>query len=125
MSLSLLSRYLYKCKFDFTFIIVVLLVYYCLPFFMLICVVIVSSTIACKQVCLLHCFGFVGFIYNFNIKRYESKTSNIIMLSDSVSVFRCTYIGIQSSRANTQPFNKYFCVRTQIIFISGFAYMLT
>ena len=28
--------------------------------------------IICKQVCLLHCFGFVDFVYNFNVKRCKT-----------------------------------------------------
>ena len=37
-------------------------------------VVILNSTIICKQVCLLHCFVFVALVYNFNVKQWKSKT---------------------------------------------------
>ena len=43
-------------------------------FFMLVFVVILSCSIIFKQVCLLHCFVFVDFVYNFNVKRCKSKT---------------------------------------------------
>ena len=60
------------------YIIVVLwYVYFCLfvyHFFMQMFVVILSSTIICKQVCLLHCFVFVAYIYNLNVQRCKSKT---------------------------------------------------
>ena len=82
------SRNFYKFKQRFTFIIVVCLcisftlilvvlsVYFCLlvyHFFMSVFVVILSSTIICKQFCLLHCCVFVAFVYNFNVKRCKSK----------------------------------------------------
>ena len=37
--------------------------------------VVLKSILICKQFCLLHCFNFVAFVYNFNVKRYQSKTS--------------------------------------------------
>ena len=37
--------------------------------------VISSSTINCKQVSVLHCVVYVAFVYNFNVKRCKSKTS--------------------------------------------------
>ena len=49
----------------------------CLPFFMLVFFVI----LICKQYCLLDCFVFVGFVYNFNVKRYKSKTLASILLA--------------------------------------------
>ena len=61
----------------FTFILVMLLVYFYLliyHFLMLLFVVILSSTIICILVCLLHCFVFVAFVYNSNVKRCKSKT---------------------------------------------------
>ena len=61
----------------FTFIIVAFVVVFlftCFPFFMLVFVVILSSTIICKQVCLLALFShFVAFVYNFNVKRCKGK----------------------------------------------------
>ena len=39
-------------------------------FFMLVFVVILSSTIICKQVC----FVLVASVYNFNVKQFKSKT---------------------------------------------------
>ena len=43
-------------------------------FFMLVFVVILSCSIIFKQACLLHCFFFVTFVYNFNVKRCKCKT---------------------------------------------------
>ena len=60
----------------FTFILVVFVVVFlltCVPFFMLMFVVVVSSTIICKQVCVLHCFVFLAVVYKFNVKRYKGK----------------------------------------------------
>ena len=37
-------------------------------------VVILSNTIICKQVCVLHCFVFVAFVYNFIVKQCKRKT---------------------------------------------------
>ena len=84
------SRNHYKCKhlclhvlwycclcILFTFLIVVLLVYFCLlvyHFLILVFVVILSLTLMCKQVCLQYCFVFVAFVYNFNVKQWEIKT---------------------------------------------------
>ena len=64
----------------FTYIVyiyIIVYIYYCrvvcvflLPFVMLVFVVILS-----KQVCLLHCFIFVAFVYNFIVERCKSKTN--------------------------------------------------
>ena len=52
------------CEFFFT----------CLQFcLMLVFVVILSSMIICKQICLLYCFAFAVFVYNFNVKRTSIK----------------------------------------------------
>ena len=70
--------YIHYCCFCilFTFILVVLFVDFCIliyHFFMLVFVVILSSTIICKQVCLLNCVVFVALVYNFNVKPCQSK----------------------------------------------------
>ena len=44
-----------------------------LPFFMLVFVVILSSSTICKQVCLLPSFILVTFVYNFNVKQCKSN----------------------------------------------------
>ena len=64
--------------------IVALLVYFCLVvyhFFMLVFVVILSNTMICKQ---CHCFVFVAFVYNFNVKQCKSKTP--VLLFDNFIV---------------------------------------
>ena len=45
----------------------------CLPFFMLVFIVILSHTIICKQVCLLHCFAFAVLVQNFNVKQCKGN----------------------------------------------------
>ena len=60
-----------------TYTFAVLLVYFCLPvyhLFMMVFVVILKSTLVCKQVCLQHCFVFVVFVYNFDAKRSKCNT---------------------------------------------------
>ena len=52
----------------FTFIIVVS---------MLAFVVILINTNICKQVCSLHCFVSVAFVYNFNVKRHKTKHQSL------------------------------------------------
>ena len=77
-----INRQIWQLCSSFTFIIVVLCVCFvyiyscsvvavflftCLPvFFMLMFVVILSTTTICWQVCLVHCLVFVAFVYNFN-----------------------------------------------------------
>ena len=69
----------------FRFLDVVVYIYYCcdVGVFLLTCLqffyagvrVILSSAIICKKVCLLHCFKFLAFVYNFNVNRCKTNTT--------------------------------------------------
>ena len=76
----------------FTFILVVSFMDFCLlvyHFFMLVFVIILCSTIICKQVCSLHSYVFVAFVYNFNVNRCRSKIpTNIFFISGMEIVFK-------------------------------------
>ena len=90
MFMTLSSRNLYKCKHRylhlllqsclyilFTFNLVCLLLDFCLHvyhFFMLLFVVMLSSSVICKQVCLLQCYVFVVCVHNLKVKPCKSKT---------------------------------------------------
>ena len=69
-----------KCKQSIVVFVVVFL-FTCLPFLILVFVVILNSTIICKQFCLLYYFVFVAFVHNFNNKRYKSENTNIQIFS--------------------------------------------
>ena len=58
--------YTYSCSVACGFLFV------CLPLFMQVFVVVLSSTIMCKQVCSLHCFVFVAFVC-WLVKRTETE----------------------------------------------------
>ena len=60
--------YIYSCG------VVCVFLFTSLPFFLCWCLVVSSSTINYKQVSALHCVVYVVFVYNFNVKRYKSKT---------------------------------------------------
>ena len=66
----------------------------CLPFFMLVFVIILSSTLICKQVCLPALFFCVAFIYKFNVKRCKSKTS-VPRIFIFVTIF-CIIVRVQN-----------------------------
>ena len=89
------SRNLYNCKHHCLFIVdsvlclwifcllvsnffmlmfVVVFLFTRLPFFTLVFIVILSSTIICKQICGLHCFVFIALVYNFNAKQSKNNT---------------------------------------------------
>ena len=56
---------LYNCWYIFVYLFTILMLRF---------VVILSNTIICKQVCLLHCFIFVVFVCNYNLRHFKSKT---------------------------------------------------
>ena len=85
------SHLLFRCCLCilFTFVVLVVLFVY---FFFLVFAVILRNAIICKYVCLLHCFVFVDFPYNFNVKRCKSKTPILYRYSLHRQLFDKTQI---------------------------------